>query len=41
MATETDPEKITRLERENTELGALVDELRGTMEQLRRDLEEE
>jgi len=40
MASETDAEKIARLERENAELRATVEELRRTMEQLRRELEE-
>lgn len=40
MATETDTEKIARLEKENAELRVLVGEVRGTVEQLRRELEE-
>jgi transposase len=40
MANETDSEKIARLEKENAELRTLVGELLGTVDQVRRELEE-
>lgn len=40
MVTETDVEKIALLEAENAELRAAVLDLRGTVEQVRRELEE-
>ena len=40
IVTKTNAEKIARLERENAELRALVGDQRGTVERLRRELQE-